>query len=148
MECMICGKETKKIFKIEVEGSLIEVCENCAKEFGNIVKIENFEKNKKESKRIPEFESEEVELVEDYNEKIREVREKMKLTLKEAAEKIGIKESILSKIERGELIPDKKTLEKIEKFFKIKLEEKVEYKKLKSHDKEEKLRIADVVEIK
>ncbi|MCS7093625.1 MAG: multiprotein bridging factor aMBF1 [Candidatus Aenigmarchaeota archaeon] len=152
MECMICGKELKIVYKVEIDGNIIETCENCAKAHGRIVETfrSGYEKeiNSKFEKREIDPIEEDIELVEDFNELIRNSREKFGLSLEEAARKLGIKESFLAKIESGEILPDKKTLKKMEKFFKIKLEEKIESKKLEKKSQEDKLRIADIVEIK
>ncbi|MEM0333065.1 MAG: multiprotein bridging factor aMBF1 [Candidatus Aenigmatarchaeota archaeon] len=146
MECTICGKETAKIFKIELDGNIIEVCENC-KSYGKIVKIE--EKKIKIIKPVNVNFFENFEIVENYGEIIRNRRIELNLTIRDLAKKIGVKESYLSKIEKGEIYPDKKTLEKMEKLLKIKLKDKEkEFNLEKESRKEEKLTIADVVEIK
>lgn len=151
MECFICGKETKKIFKIDVEGNLIEVCENC-KSFGKVVFIENLRKNTK-TKINKNISIEEFELIENYGDVIRRKREELGLSIEELAKKLGIKGSLLSKIEKCEIYPEEKTIDKIEKILNVKLREKVENIKKKKvrnekQEKYEKLTIADIVEIK
>ncbi|MGC9058825.1 MAG: multiprotein bridging factor aMBF1 [Candidatus Aenigmatarchaeota archaeon] len=145
MECELCGKETNKIFVVEIEGAILEVCENCAKN-GRIISIKNkkiFEKRERE-KDIED----ELELIENYGEVIRNTREKLKISIQELAKRIGEKENLLRKIENEEIIPSDRIIEKLEKFLKIKLREKVEYKISKKEEKKESLRIADIVEIK
>ncbi|MFH7880787.1 MAG: multiprotein bridging factor aMBF1 [Candidatus Aenigmatarchaeota archaeon] len=145
MECTICGKEINKLFKIEIDGNIIEVCENC-KSYGKLVGVERKIERKE---KLKEKSLEEFELVENYGEIIKSKREKLKISIQDLAKKIGIKESYLSKIEKGEIYPDKNTLEKLEKFLKINLKEgKEEFNIKREERKEEKLTIADVVEIK
>jgi len=148
MECEICGKEIKKIFITEIEGVILRVCEECAKS-GRILNITEEGKTIKE-KQKPKIEfEEEYELVENYGKLIAEARKKMNLSMEELAKKIGEKESLIRKIEMEEIRPSDKIIEKLEKFLKIKLREKIEstFKKGK-RDEEMKLRIADVVKIK
>ncbi len=148
MECEICGRETNKIFVVEIEGAILEVCENCAKN-GRIISIKNekgFEK--REKKKIKREIEDELEIVENYGEIIKNAREKLKISIEELARRIGEKESLIRKIEREEIIPNDKIVEKLEKVLKIKLREKIEYKVQKKDKKEENLRIADIVEIK
>ncbi|MEM5832069.1 MAG: multiprotein bridging factor aMBF1 [Candidatus Aenigmatarchaeota archaeon] len=145
MECTICGKEINKLFKIEIDGNIIEVCENC-KSYGKLVGVERKIERKE---KLKEKSLEEFELVENYGEIIKSKREELKISIQDLAKKIGIKESYLSKIEKGEIYPDKNTLEKLEKFLKINLKEgKEEFNIKREERKEEKLTIADVVEIK
>lgn len=149
MECIICGKETNKIFKIEVENNIIEVCENC-KSYGKIASIELKTNKLRISKNLKEKNFEDFEIVENYDEIIRNRRKELNLSIDELAKKVGIKESYLSKIEKGKIYPDKKTIEKLEKMLKINLreEEKVLTIKKNNNTEEEKLTIADIVEIK
>ena len=148
MECEICGKVTRKIFITEIEGIALRVCEECSKS-GRILNIVEERKTIKDKQKLKmEFE-EEYELVENYGKLIAEARKKMNLSIEELAKKIGEKESLIRKIEREEIRPSDKVIEKLEKFLKIKLKEKIEVKfKNEKKGKEMKLRIVDVVKIK
>ncbi|MEM5815258.1 MAG: multiprotein-bridging factor 1 family protein [Candidatus Aenigmatarchaeota archaeon] len=147
MECLICGAKINKIFNIELDGNTIEVCKECARRYGNVINIKLEKKKSRKTEKLKELE-EDIEIVENYGEIIKEKMEKMGLTLQELAKRLNIKESQLSKIENGELIPDKKLLEKIEKSLKLKLEEKVENITPTRKFSKKKLRIADIVKIK
>jgi putative transcription factor len=73
----------------------------------------------------------------------------MNLSIEELAKKIGEKESLLRKIEKEEIRPSDKVIDKLERFLKIKLREKIEAKPKKEKKEEDiKLRIADVVKIR
>jgi ribosome-binding protein aMBF1 (putative translation factor) len=67
----------------------------------------------------PEFK--EREIIPDISIKLREAREKMGLKQEEAAKRIGIQSSILKRIESQNFRPDNNILRKIERFFKIRL---------------------------
>jgi len=148
MECEICGKVTRKILITEIEGIVLRVCEECSRS-GRILNVIEERKTIKDKQKLKmEFE-EEYELVENYGKLIAEARKKMNLSIEELAKKIGEKESLIRKIEREEIRPSDKVIEKLEKFLKIKLKEKIEVKfKNEKKGKEMKLRIVDVAKIK
>jgi putative transcription factor len=148
MECEICGRKAKKIFVTEIEGVILRVCEECAKSGRILNIIEEGKTIKEKQKPNIEFE-EEYELVENYGKLIAEARKRMSLSVEELAKRIGEKESLIRKIEREEIRPSDKIIEKLEKFLKIKLMEKIEVKSKNGRKGEEmKLRIADVIKIK
>jgi len=148
MECEICGKETKKIFITEIEGVVLRACEECSKG-GKILNIITKNNKPKIERQMPDYQDEEYELIEDYGKVIEEARKKIGISLEELAKGIGEKESLIRKIEREEIKPSDKIINKLEKFLKVKLREKIDYKpKENKKQLEEKLRIADVVKIK
>lgn len=121
-ECEICGKQDSSI-KAIVEGSLVNVCSQCAK-FGEIVEIcKQTEKiaEKPLKKRVLHFEQEFEILKPNYAELIKKARELMCLTQEETAKLISEKESIYQKIESGNFNPSIAVAKKLERFFKIKL---------------------------
>ena len=93
-------------------------------------------------------EEEETVLVDNYEKIIIESRKKMNLTREEFAKKINEKESVIRRVESGEMRPNDALINKIEKFFDIKL--KVPYEKAIMGKKETrgKLTLGDVVELK
>jgi putative transcription factor len=149
MECEICGKETNKIFITEIEGTVLRLCEECSRG-GRILNIIEEEKKIKENlKPKIDFENEEYDLVENYGEIIAEARNKMNISIEELAKKIGEKESLVRKIEKEDIRPSDKVIDKLERFLKIKLREKIEAKPKRDKKEEDiKLRIADVVKIR
>ncbi|MEM3897967.1 MAG: multiprotein-bridging factor 1 family protein [Nitrososphaerota archaeon] len=64
---------------------------------------------------------EDLELVENYGELVREARSRMGLTQEELASQIGEKATVIKKIEHGELRPSIELARKLEKFLKIRL---------------------------
>lgn len=136
----------KRIFKIELDGALIEVCESC-KSYGKLVRIEKISEPKNVVvKQKEDFEDEEI--VENFGEVIREERERRKIPIQEFAKLLGIKESTLLKIESGKLLPEDKILERIERLLNVKLRERVKSQKVDEKKADRKLKIADIVEVK
>ncbi|MCD6476950.1 MAG: TIGR00270 family protein [Candidatus Aenigmarchaeota archaeon] len=118
-ECALCGSKNANR-KTEIDGVVLDVCNNCVK-FGKeiaIVRKGNISRNINRS-----FEIEDV--VEDLPQIIRKQREKMGLKQEELAQKIGIKHNLIKRIEEG-WYPDNSIIEKLEKFFKIKLKRSIE----------------------
>jgi len=124
-------------YKIEVEGSILNVCEKCVS-YGRMVgkiKPEFSEKQKKKQEKAALQEeakkavkaTETVQLiVPNYASLIKNARERMGLKQEEVAKKIAEKESMLHKLESGAMQPDMNLARKLEKFFRIKLIEEVE----------------------
>ena len=61
------------------------------------------------------------EIVEDYDSKIRQAREKLGLSHEELGKKINEKASVLSKLETGKMTPNNMLVTKLEHVLKIKL---------------------------
>jgi putative transcription factor len=116
-ECEICGKNVNSVKKAEIDGVLLEVCEECAKLGKEVLQPKPVVLKK--AVVLPQIE-EGKELVDDFAQKIRRAREEKGLTQDEAADKIGISRLVYKRIENG-LKPDEKIARKIEKFFGIKL---------------------------
>ena len=127
----MCGSESR-LYKSEIEGTLLNVCHNCAK-FGKVVAnvhdkkfLEKREKKwEKERQSRPLLSKEEItqSVVEDYAKIIKEKRESMDLKQEDFAKKINEKESIIHKIETSHFEPSIKLARKIEKFLRVKLVE-------------------------
>ncbi len=123
MNCEICGKPIYgKPITIEVDGAYLKVCDECAK-YGKIVhEKRKFESKNENALKASRYQTEdEYELVDGYGRIIKEMREKMNLTQEELGRKIGIKPSLLAKIEQEKILPDYQTLRKIEFSLKVKL---------------------------
>lgn len=133
MECEICGKQVSdNPTKAKIEGSVMIVCEECAK-LGKIQKAppkpkfrkSKNPKNKKTKQNYSKNEPKE-ELVEDFNIKIRKARESKNLSREELGQKIYEKVSVINRIESGKMIPDIKLTKKLENALNIILIENVE----------------------
>jgi len=158
--CDMCSSPDKT-HRIEVEGSILNVCERCSS-FGKIVgkvKHELPEKKKKKiekaAERIAEEkarkETESVQLiVADYSKIIKSAREKTGLKQEELAKKIAEKESVIHKLESGIMKPDIPLARKLEKFLRISLVESVEINDdvKEKRSSSEGLTLGDLIKIK
>ena len=133
MECEICGKPISDNPKrTKIDGSIMAVCDGCAK-FGAIQKEPpkpKFQNKKRKSnktiKRATRSEEPSEELIENYNETIRKVRESKNWTREQLGQKINEKVSVINRIESGKMIPDTKLVKKLEKTLDIELLEKID----------------------
>lgn len=128
MQCDMCGSE-ERLFKTNIEGTILNVCRECSK-FGKIIsEIKPVEKVKPKKVEKIEIEPEKEIIpmvVSDFAEKIRTKREKLGLKQEDFAKKIAEKESIVHKLETGEFKPSLELAEKLEKILNIKLIEEYE----------------------
>ncbi len=133
MECEICGKEIRyKPFRIVVEGTELNVCGEC-RDYGveeistsaqhGITRVVRRDKKQKTVSKPIVFTE---ELVEGFNEIIRNERQKRGWSQEELARKIQEKESLIRKIENAEITPEPEVIEKLERLFDIKLREKIQ----------------------
>lgn len=149
--CDVCGKNTST-FRVNIENAILSVCENCSK-FGinpteiPILEIESKQKQKEQKlASLPE----EIEIItKDFQQKIKEAREKLNLKQVELANKISEKESIIHKLESSQLTPSIELAKKLEKFLNIKLIELYKSETEKQIDfKNDSLTIGDLIKIK
>ncbi len=119
MRCEVCGSEIRgqPYYRI-IEGGRMTVCGRCAR-FGsadwdpNRVQMRTRGRPPPRRPRSEVEAAETLELVEDYGEKIRKARQKRRLTVEDFARMISEKESVVKKLEREELNPDRKLVRKI-----------------------------------
>jgi len=155
MDCEICGEHIKgEAMTIEIDGTILNVCSKCSKH-GKKVFTKRDVSNKKPSGRKTTFKTTKnvieinEEVVPNYNEIIRREREARGWDQKDLAKKINEKESIIKKIERGDIGLDDVVREKLEKLFKIKLTEPIKDVHTHKDDKIKKdLTLGDVVDIR
>ncbi len=119
--CESCGRKTNKIYKVEIEETIMEVCQECSSLGKIIVEKKEIKRIRKEPKTLITTE----EISEDYNIKIKKARESKNLTIKDLALKINEKESLLHKIENKHIKPTLDLARKIENKLGIKIIEKM-----------------------
>jgi putative transcription factor len=121
--CEMCGAEAK-LQEVIVEGSMLKVCKRCSG-FGTAVEVKKKVAGIRiGGKRVPRkiYMEEPVNfVVEGAGRMIKESREKRELTQGQLAGMVGIKESIVHKIETSMQKPDLSTAKKIERILDIKL---------------------------
>lgn len=135
VRCEVCGRKIHgKSYKVMIEKAKLTVCSKCAKH-GTIIwekpKNKTFTSKtlvtrkslKIQSKKPkPQITTEStLELVENFDTKVRQAREKLGLSHEELGRKISEKVSVLKKIETGKMTPDNKLVTKLEHALKIKL---------------------------
>jgi putative transcription factor len=138
----MCGQEIySRPIKIEIEGAVLEVCPSCAKHGKRVVQPKTARTRTRTQAPIqrrtstPRYSSTgstravaaegSKELASDYHDRIRLARQKMKLTQKDVSIQTKISVSELQSIEAGKMRPPDKIIEKLEKFFGIKITEEV-----------------------
>jgi len=134
LRCEVCGSKIYgKPQRVIIEGAKLTVCSQCAKH-GTAHWEETAPKittpkpklllppPKIQSKKSPEVTVKtSLELVENFDAKIRQSREKLGLSHEELGKKINEKVSVLKKIETKKMTPDNKLAAKLEHILKIKL---------------------------
>ena len=140
MICELCGREAPKLKMVNVEGSVLKVCFNCAK-FGTESRPKPSEPSLTEkedtiSKRLEQrskrsrprdiFSELSEELVEDYHKRISHARNEEGWTQEELGRKLNERKSIIAKLENKTIKPDNKLIRKLEKALDIVLLERID----------------------
>lgn len=135
MQCEVCGRHIRgKAYKAIIEGARLVVCSDCAtlgsmswemktpkpsKPAAKLKKPLN-RKLRISTKRQSLLEPT-LELVDDFDVRIRRAREKKGLSQEDLGGKINEKISVLRKLENHKMTPDNKLAEKLQYALKIKL---------------------------
>ena len=139
MPCEMCGATSAGPLKtVLIEGAELQVCQNCAR-YGKEVQGKNQQKSRFSPGKVvgmggghaPSTQTQKPirdlfdqmggEIVDDYAERVRLARLKLGLSQKELALELKIKELLLKKIEKGELIPEDEIRKKLEAALEISL---------------------------
>jgi putative transcription factor len=134
VRCEVCGRKIHGTpIRAKIEGAKLSVCIECSKH-GKIIREEDVELGRPASKmplgsisfvqkkKPPQAKVEITqEVVEGYDSKIRQAREKLGLSHEKLGKKINEKASVLSKLETGKMTPNNMLVTKLERALKIKL---------------------------
>ena len=137
--CEICGSEIRDdVYFIRVDASELKVCKYCARH-GTLVRRVRVERVLEEGRKLKsasvasavssavvrrrpriydEMErvlEEEAEIPEDFGKLVKSARERLGWKQAELARRINEKQSVIRKIETGEIIPTKEMLEKLKR---------------------------------
>lgn len=118
--CQLCGRDADSLEKAKIEGATLNVCDSCA-EMGETVETKSKKRKKKKKSRSGNSSRKSKVLTSGYGNKIKEARESEKLSIKEVANSLNEKESVIKKIESKDLKPEKSLASKLEKKFGISL---------------------------
>jgi len=162
-ECEICGRPGR-VYKVKIEGTVLSVCRFCSSLGEPVEEPRPREARGRARRTYAPVQYEEVELVPDYAEQIREGMKKRKYEAKMLAKLLMIKRSYLERVMAGKTKPDKQTAKKLqyalrihiinepgkpyEKSRKIQAAAAEKEKQQKKPRKVEPLTIGDVVQIK
>lgn len=129
-ECPICGSLIwGKGVKVLIEGAKITVCQACAQHGEKIVKRQppQFKQSKPKktlNSSSPKYQkelNEDLEIVEDYDKRIRNIRQRLNLNQDQFANKLNEKPSLIRRIESKKAKPTIKLARKIERVYEITL---------------------------
>ncbi len=144
--CEMCGKEVPRTRSVTVGGTMLSVCNECAR-FGDEVRREEpaspppgpaygaggevaqqrVSQSAVRSRPRDVLAEGPLELVEDYPKRIREARQRRGWKQEDLGRQINEKKSVISHIETGEARPDPKLVKKLETTLDIKLMEPAEF---------------------
>lgn len=116
----MCGSNTDSSTKVKIEGAVLKVCDSC-KDLGKEVKTSSSKKTKKKKSSSSKRRGSNEVLVPDYGEVLKDAREDEQLSIKEVADELNEKESLIKKIEKQDLKPDKSLAGKLSDRFNITL---------------------------
>jgi len=106
-DCEMCGKKLQVAQKVKIEGTIMNVCSNCA-QYGEVLAKPRTTFAKKGFTQIKQRTKENPDnkrmIVRQYGARIKEAREKRKLKQEDFAKQINEKESLIHKVE-SEHIP-------------------------------------------
>jgi putative transcription factor len=143
-KCELCGEETDSTTKVKIEEAKMKVCSSC-EEMGETIETKKKTKKKKKSSRKRSTET----LANDYGEKIKQARENRELSIKELSDQLNEKNSVLKKVEREDLKPDKSLAQKISKELEIDLYVNPEVNEYEDTDTDSrKATLGDVADVK
>ncbi|WP_084156849.1 multiprotein bridging factor aMBF1 [Haladaptatus cibarius] len=144
VQCEMCGAETASPKKIKVEGAELDVCDNCV-DFGTEVKTQQssttstkYSTSSSSGKssgssgtsspssggsrsRPSDMFDDMDEIVQDYDDRIRDARESSGLSQEDLAKELNEKASLIRKLERGDMLPSDRVQKKLEKKLEISL---------------------------
>ncbi len=120
LECEVCGRKTKDLKLVMIEGAAVYACPSCAA--GKLEARQPIVRVRKVTKK-PVQEEEDKLLIIDYGKVIQKAAQAKGLTVEELAKRVGESESTMRKIIHEKLTPTEKTAAKLEKLLGIKLYE-------------------------
>ena len=139
-ECELCGSKASR--KTKIDGAVLSVCDDCVG-YGQEIKVPVIVEYKKQ---LPKVDSD-VTAKSNLKDLVRNARQKSGLKQEELAAKLNEKFSVIKRVEEG-WVPSPALISKLEKFFNMELQEKIEESVISKKKGSGKLTIGDIVEIR
>lgn len=160
MICELCGADVPHTKNVAIESTILAVCSNCAK-FGDEVTTpvvrrgtmppviaQRLEARKRrQTPRDVYAEAGEMELVEDFPQRIRRAREERGWKQTDLGAKINEKVSVISQLESGTISPGDGLVLKLEHELGVKLKEKVAPVAMKKQAASGSLTLGDLIKM-
>ncbi|MFP3205070.1 MAG: multiprotein bridging factor aMBF1 [Metallosphaera yellowstonensis] len=154
--CEMCGQRiVGPYYSVKIEGSHMVLCRSCyervkryAESAPSTAPVRRSSVAKPQQTKSIRT-SEEWEIDENYALKVREARERLKMSTRELANKMRTQENVIKRIEQGKLKPTLDQARDLEKILGIKLLVKVEADKVESFKPEDfTLTLGDIINIR
>jgi putative transcription factor len=115
VNCEICGRTIAKANRVKIEGTIMEVCNNCTS-LG-----QKLEAPRQWSPRQQNLKLSQETVVDNFASLVKQAREKRHWTMEEFALRCQEKEMFLHRVEQGTLKPDMTLARKLERVLGIRL---------------------------
>jgi len=135
--------------RIRLEGATVTVCRDCASMGARLGPAYEPRPVERTVRRIPTKRKPEEEVVPECALRVHQARERMGITQKELADRLNEKESVITRIEAGRMVPPITLARRLERKLEITLVavlEEEDVGPLKSHDAP--LTLGDVVKVR
>ncbi len=147
MNCDLCGKEAE-LFKTLVEGTQLTVCSNCGK-YGKVLGRVRINVPEKKKEAPVQKKEEVIQLVaSNFGRLLKSKRESLGMDQKEFAQKIAEKESVLHRLENGEVTPTLERAQELEKMLGLRLIEEIKDEPIATGKDKTVMTLGDFVKIK
>jgi len=159
--CELCGAEVPRLKSVAIESTILSVCEDCTR-FGEAVAAPTLRPSTmppviaqrleaRQRRMTPKdvyAEAGQLELTEDFPQKIRGARESRGWKQADLGAKINEKTSVIAKLESGTITPGDGLVRKLERELGIKLKERVQPVAMKKQAASGGLTLGDLVKMK
>jgi putative transcription factor len=121
--CEVCGRSSNSLQRVSIEGSLLLVCPSCLSRLGSRAVIVWEERRRVVERRVRRARDRlgDVDLVEDFGERVRRAREARGWSEAALAQRLKVSVDVVRRIESGKLKPSLQLARSLESILKVKL---------------------------